>query len=300
MNKILLVLVVLLTGVTLISFITKSDETNFNLEENKPIIVKVLKNNNVLTLNLEDYIIGVVAGEMPASFEIEALKAQAVASRSYALYKKNNSDNTYDLTSDTNNQVYLTKEEMKDKWQEDYDYYYNKVKDAVESTKNEVITYNGEIIEAFYFSMSNGQTEDSINVFKEDVEYLKSVDSIYDNENINKFKQEYFFSKDEFVNKFNLNCKIDGIDITYDDSHYVDNLKVCDQIINGIDVRNKLNLRSASFDVEVFDNIKITTYGYGHGVGLSQYGANGYAKEGYNYKDILKHYYTNINISSIK
>ena len=300
MNKILLVLVVLLTGVTFISFITKSDETNFNLEESKPIMVKVLKNDKVLSLNLEDYIIGVVAGEMPASFEMEALKAQAVASRSYALYKKNNSDNIYDLTSDINNQVYLTKEEMKDKWQEDYDYYYNKVKDAVESTKNEVITYNGEIIEAFYFSMSNGQTEDSINVFKEDVEYLKSVDSIYDNENIKKFKQEYSFSKDEFVNKFNLNCQIDSIDITYDDSHYVDKLKVCDQIINGIDARKKLNLRSASFDVEVLDNIKITTYGYGHGVGLSQYGANGYAKEGYNYKDILKHYYTNINISSIK
>ena len=143
MNKILLVLVVLLTGVTFISFITKSDETNFNLEENKPIMVKVLKNDEVLSLNLEDYIIGVVSGEMPASFEMEALKAQAVASRSYALYKKNNSDNTYDLTSDINNQVYLTKEEMKDKWQDDYDYYYNKVKDAVDSTKNEVITYNG-------------------------------------------------------------------------------------------------------------------------------------------------------------
>ena len=123
MNKILLVLVVLLTGVTFISFITKSDETNFNLEENKPIMVKVLKNNDILSLNLEDYIIGVVSGEMPASFEMEALKAQAVASRSYALYKKINTDNTYDLTSDINNQVYLTKDEMKDKWQYDYEYY---------------------------------------------------------------------------------------------------------------------------------------------------------------------------------
>ena len=299
MNKILLVLVVLLTGVTFISFITKSDETNFNLEEKKPIMVKVLKDNDILSLNLEDYIIGVVSGEMPASFEIEALKAQAVASRSYALYKKINTDNTYDLTSDINNQVYLTKDEMKEKWREEYELYYNKVKDAVESTKNEVMTYNGEIIEAFYFSMSNGQTEDSVNVFKENKDYLKNVDSIYDNENINKFKQEYYFTKKDFVNKLNLNCQINSIDITYDNSHYVDKLKVCNQIIDGVSVRKTLNLRSASFVIEVLDNIKITTYGYGHGVGLSQYGANGYAKEGYNYKDILKHYYTNINISSI-
>lgn len=299
MNKILLVLVVLLTGVTFISFITKSDETNFNLEENKPIMVIILKKDKILSLNLEDYIIGVVAGEMPASFEIEALKAQAVASRSYALYKKINTNNTYDLTSDINNQVYLTKDEMKEKWREEFDYYYNKVKEAVETTKSEVMTYNGKIIEAFYFSMSNGQTEDSVNVFKENKDYLKSVDSIYDNENINKFKQEYFFTKEDFVNKLNLNCQINSIDITYDDSHYVDKIKVCDQIIEGIDVRKNLNLRSASFDIEVLDSIKITTYGYGHGVGLSQYGANGYAKEGYSYKDILKHYYTNINISSI-
>ena len=299
MNKILLIVVVLLTGVTFISFITKSDETNFNLEKSKSIKVKVLKNNEILNLNLEDYIIGVVAGEMPASFEIEALKAQAVASRSYALYKKNNSNSTYDLTGDINSQVYLTKDEMRDKWQKDYDYYYNKVKDAVESTKNEVMTYNGEIIEAFYFSMSNGQTEDSINVFKENKDYLRSVDSIYDNENINKFKQEYYFTKEEFVNKLNLNCQITKVDITYDNSHYVDKLKLCDKKIDGIEVRNKLNLRSASFDIEVLDNIKITTYGYGHGVGLSQYGANGYAKEGYNYKDILKHFYTNIDIESI-
>ena len=161
------------------------------------------------------------------------------------------------------------------------------------------MTYNGEVIEAFYFSMSNGQTEDSVNVFKENKDYLKSVDSIYDNEKINKFKQEYYFTKKDFVNKLNLNCQINSIDITYDDSHYVDKIKVCDQIIEGIDVRKNLNLRSASFDIEVLDSIKIIINRYGHGVEINQYWSNGYAKEGYSYKDILKHYYTNINISSI-
>ena len=299
MNKILLVLVVLLTGVTFISFIEKEDETNFNLIE-KEKTIKILKDDKILNLNLEDYIVGVVAGEMPASFEEEALKAQAVASRSYDLYKKKKRNSSYDLTGDISNQVYLTKEEMKDKWMEDYDYYYDKVRKAVYKTKGEVITYNGEIIKAFYFSMSNGHTEDSLSVFKESNEYLKSVDSIYDNNSLKNYSVETIFKKDEFKNKLGITCdNFDNPHIEYDDSHYVKSIKLCDKSFTGINLREKLSLRSASFDININDDIKITTYGYGHGVGLSQYGANGYAKNGYDYKEILKHYYTNIKLESI-
>ena len=301
MNKTFIKLIFILFITAVISFKYKDVETNFNLEKkDKEITVKVLINNEVKTLNLEDYIIGVVAGEMPASFEIEALKAQSVASRTYALFKKNNSNSNYDLTDDTNSQVYIDNEAMKEKWKEDYDLYYDKIKKAVLSTKGEVLTKDNQIIKAYYFSMSNGNTQDAKEVFKEE-DYLKSVDSIYDNEQINNYKVTTNISKEEFKTKLGINCDPIIIkDIIKNESNYISTIDICNKTFSGIEIRKLLNLRSSSFDIEVNNDIEITTYGYGHGVGMSQYGANGYAKNGYNYKEILKHYYTNVEITSIK
>ncbi len=300
MNKYLLNLVFVFLIIAVISFKYKDVETNFNLEKKeKEITVKVLVNNEVKTLNLEDYIIGVVAGEMPASFEMEALKAQSVASRTFALFKKNNSNGNYDLTDDTSSQVYLTKEEMKEKWNNDYNKYYEKIKKAVMSTKNEVMTKDNEIIKAYYFAMSNGNTQDASYVFKEE-DYLKKVDSIYDNESINNYKVVTKYTKEDFKSKLNIECEQIIIkDIIKNESNYINSINICNKVFSGIEVRKLLNLRSASFDINVNNDIEITTYGYGHGVGMSQYGANGYAKNGYDYKQILKHYYTNIEITSI-
>ena len=304
-NKILLIIAVSMLPIAVISFSwSKSSETNFNLPE-KPksenITVNVLIDGEIQTLDLEEYIVGVVAGEMPASFNEEALKAQAVASRSYALYKKKNSDGHYDLTDDTNSQVYIDIEDMKLKWGNEFDKYYIKIKNCVDATNGLVATYKDEIIEAFYFSMSSGQTQDVVAVFGENFEYLKSVESEYDNENLNNYKVTKSFSNAEFKNYLNLRCESITVDyIVRNDSGYIDEISICSTKFKGTDVRSKLSLRSANFDIFIGKNIEITTYGYGHGVGMSQYGANGYANAGYTYEEILKHYYSNIEIINIK
>lgn len=301
-NKILFFIVVLLFPIVVISFILKKDETNFILEKNfdEEITIKILVDGVVQTLSIDDYIIGVVAGEMPASFETEALKAQAVASRTYALYhQKKNESNLYDLTDDISSQVYLTSNEMIAKWGNDYSKYYNKIKNAVADTKDEVIVYDGELIESLYFSMSSGNTQEAKFVFAEDRDYLKSVESPYDNSSLKNYEVETIYKKEDFLKLLNISCKEILIDnITRNDSGYVMNLDVCNTHINGNDFRYKLKLRSANFTIKIADNIIVTTKGYGHGVGMSQYGANGYAQAGYTYKDIIKHYYSEVDIIS--
>ena len=302
-NKKLFLIAVMMIPFVVISFIYK-DKTNFNLEkkkkQNKEITVRVKVDDEVKSLKLEDYVIGVVAAEMPASFNMEALKAQAVASRSYALYKKNTSSGEYDLTDGVGTQAYIDENKMKEKWGNEFNKYYNRVRDAVLYTEGLVMTYNNEVIEAFYFSMSSGMTQDSASVFKESTDYLKSTTSPYDNESINNYEVETEFGLDEFKSKLNINCEIKIDYINYNENGYVSNLSICNQVFDGNEFRNKLGLRSANFKIELNDSIKITTKGYGHGVGMSQYGANGFANAGYDFEDILKHYYQNIEITSIK
>ena len=304
-NKILFGIAVILVPFVVISF--KEDKTNFYLEEKKEeeksisVKVKDTNTNEIIKMNLEDYLVGVVAAEMPASFHEEALKAQAVAARSYALYKINNSNKEYDLVTDVTNQSYITQEEMKNKWNNDFDKYFGKISKAVNDTKNEVMYYDNEVIEAFYFSMSNGYTEEASLVFKETEPYLTSVESSWDNESLNGFTKEVIFTKDEFCKMLNLSCEnLTVNDIERSSSNRVNKIIINNMEFIGTDLRKKLDLRSTDFNITISsDNVVITTYGYGHGVGMSQYGANGMAKEGYNYKDILKHYYTGINISKI-
>lgn len=297
-----------------ISFLFKSSETNFNLEENpsteateEPIkenievTVRVRVNGEVKILPIEEYIIGVVAGEMPASFDIEALKAQAVASRTYAIYKRQaNKTQEYDLTDDVNTQVYITEDTMHKLWGNDYQKYYEKIVEAVEETKGEIILYDGEAIEAFYFAMSGGSTQGSQSVFQEDKEYLKSVESIYDNDSLKDFLVTLEFTHDDIIKKLSLNCqKVKIDDISKNDAGYVEEITVCGKKIKGTAFRSSLELRSTNLDIDMGSTIKITTRGYGHGVGMSQYGANGYALRGYTYEDILKHYYTGIEIKNM-
>lgn len=305
-NKFLSIVAVILLPIVIISFTHNTSETNFRLENlpqektNEPITVKVLVNNNIEILDLEDYIIGVVAGEMPASFDTEALKAQAVASRSYALYKKNTSTSEYDLTDDTSTQVYITTDEMHEKWKDEFEKYYEKVKNAVLETKGEVAIYDGQIIEAFYFAMSNGQTQDSQSVFNETHDYLQKAESVYDNSSLNNYTVIKNLSLDEFKKTLNIDCNdIENFTLQRNSSNYVDYIYICNKKIKGTDFRFLLKLRSTDFTLDIGEDVSITTNGYGHGVGMSQYGANGYAKEGYTYRQILSHYYTGIEIINI-
>ncbi len=297
-NKYLIVITIILSIIAIISSSSKKETAFFN-NDKVEVTIKDVANNEETNLDLEEYVIGVVAGEMPASFEIEALKAQAVAARSYALAKISTSTTSYDLVTDITNQVYITVEEMQKKWGTDFDFYYNRIKDAVESTKNIVIKYNGKIISAYYFAMSNGSTEDVSLVFGEERDYLKSVDSAWD-ETVKNFIVTTEFTFSDFCTKLDIDCANISIDsINRSPTNRVTSIVINNKEFKGTTFRSLLNLRSTDFTIEIADNIKITTKGYGHGVGMSQYGANEMAKNGANYEEILTHYYQDVDISKI-
>ncbi len=300
-NKILLAVVVVLSIIAL--GVISSKNTNHSFFDKDDTIKVKTKEEKIEELKIEDYLVGVLAAEMPASFEVEALKAQAVASRSYAMYKiLHNESEEYDILTDVTNQSYITKEEMKNKWGTHYDFYLNKITNAVKDTEKEVLYYDDAIIEAFYFAMSNGATEDAKSVFQSDLPYIKATTSSWDNETLNNFKVTTKFPKKAFCESLKLEeCNKIQIDkINRSASQRVNSLVINNQEFLGTEVRKLLNLRSTDFEIDVNnDEIIITTKGYGHGVGMSQYGANGMAKEGYNYKDILAHYYNDITINKM-
>lgn len=310
-NKYLFFIAVSLLPFVVISFAFRG-KTNFSLEnENgtpmedykKDISYKVLLDNEtgVETLELEDYIIGVVAGEMPASFMEEALKAQAVASRTYVLFKRVEDEEIISVKNGTSAQVYIDEEQMRDKWGSDFQKYYDKIKKAVLETKGEIITYEGNIIEAFYFAMSSGNTNDSKSVFGEARDYLQSVSSDYDNEELNGFLKEVSFTKRDFREKLGIDCDEPNIlGLRRNEAGYVDTIEICSKEFKGTEVRTKLGLRSSNFEISIGEDVRVNTYGYGHGVGMSQYGANGYALHGYTYEDIIKHYYSGVEIKNLK
>lgn len=237
---------------------------------------------------LEEYIIKVVACEMPALYEVEALKAQAIASRTYALYQRD--VNNVSLTKQ--DQCFNTEEEMKDKWQADYSLYYKKIKDAVMDTASLVMKIDNQLFKSFYFSTSNGYTEDSITVFKEG--NIKSVSSLWDKENKN-YEVKTNFTKDKLVN---ILGDFNKIEISKRSStNHVEEVLVDKKSYSGIEFRKLLGLRSTDFIISIVDNVyEITTYGYGHGVGMSQFGANMLAKEEKTASEILKYYYGDIEI----
>ena len=296
MNKKLIYTLVILIPITIISFFFK--ETNFIMQKNKQSVDKYQVNidttDKLLTVELEEYIIGVVAGEMPALFSEEALKAQAIASRTYLI---NHLQSNNSISNTTDDQVYLTKEEMKEKWGGNYDKYYNRIKEAVTTTKGLIMYYNNEPIKAYYFSTSNGYTASSISVFNEQRDYLNSVESPFDQDNSNTIE----ISKKDFCNKLDILCnQISITNIIKDNSNRVSKITINNKEFKGTQVRKLLSLRSTDFTFNIKETtIEIITKGYGHGVGMSQYGANNMAKIGYTYEEILKYYYQDIKIDSI-
>lgn len=274
-----------------------------NKKETNNIKIRVLKKDNTIeSYNLEDYLIGVVSSEMPITFEEEALKAQAVASRTYALKQmENNKDKNYDVTDDIMSQVFSTNDELKEKWRENYDNYYNKIKNIVEDTRGEYLSYNDEIIYAFFFSTSNGKTEDNKDVFGADLPYLKVVDSSFDETESPSFFNTYSFSKEEFYSNLGIDYsdRIDIKDIIKTDSGRVKSITINNNIFKGRDFQKKLTLKSNDFTIKDGDNIVIETKGNGHGVGLSQYGANSLAKSKKTYKEILKYYYVDTELKKL-
>ena len=254
------------------------------------------KDGSIINLSMTDYLIGVVASEMPAEFNLEALKAGAVAARTYALKKIKEGGI---LTDTVSTQVYSDNNELKNKWGSSFDKYYNKIKQAVLETDNLVIKYQGSLINAMYFSTSNGYTESAKEVFGYDVPYLQSVESSVDLETT-PYLRTVEKTELEILNILGI-TNLNNIEIlSRTSSGRIKEIKIDNKIFTGVELRNLLGLRSTDFDINTNDGIvTITTRGYGHGVGMSQYGANKLAQKGYNYQDILKHYYVNTEISSV-
>lgn len=191
---------------------------------------------------------------------------------------------------------------MKEKWQNNYDAYLKKIKEAVNSTKGEVILYNNNLIDAVFFSTSNGYTENSKDVFSSDMPYLVSVSSKWDETESPAFSSTKEVSKSEFLFNLGFSDKdnIDITDIKRTESNRVKSIKVNGKTFLGTKIRSVFGLKSTSFKIKITgDKVIFDVNGYGHGVGMSQYGANGMAKEGSNYKEILTHYYKNCEIKKI-
>lgn len=255
------------------------------------------QNGNIETIELETYLVGVVAIEMPALFHNEALKAQAIIARTYTLKAISKG---IILTDNESTQSYKDNNELRNMWGSNYDNYYTKIKNAVIETKGLYLTYNGNYIEAVYHSTSNGKTENSANVWSNSFPYLISVESPYDKLNPS-FYHEIKISYSEISQKLNMeinsNTEFTILELT--ESNRVKTIQIGNKIFTGLEIRTKLGLRSTDFLIEKQENyLTIRTKGYGHGVGMSQYGANGMAKNGASFKDIIKHYYPGVTIAS--
>ena len=269
-----------------------TDNTSTNNTTNSSVseITIYRSNGSVINLNMTDYLIGVVSSEMPASFNLEALKAQSVLARTYALKAKQTGKK---LTDTVSTQSYIDIDQMKNKWGNSFNTYYNKIKNAVENTNGEYLSYNGNYIEALYHSTNNGKTESSLDVFGNYYPYLVSVSSEYD-KNASSYLRTISMPLDTISNKLGLSLNNDSVIsiLSYTDGGNIKEININGNNFSGKKVRELLGLRSADFDISISDNnANITTRGYGHGVGMSQYGANGMANAGYSYKDILSHYY---------
>jgi stage II sporulation protein D len=276
-------------------------------DEKKEDIIRLydINQDKIVEINENEYISGVVAAEMPAEFEIEALKAQALCARTY-LKSKNGCDkaNNADICNDYSHcQAYKSKDELKDIWKKDYEKNYKKIFDACQSVNDKIIVYNNEPISAVFHSTSSGKTENGIDVWGGDAPYLKSVDSSYDKKSP-KFKSSKTISIDEFKEK--LSCDSDDIyssigKTTITEGGGVKSIEIGDKVYSGRDIREMFDLNSTNFTLDIFDSsVVFNVSGYGHGVGMSQYGANFMAKDGNNYVEIIKHYYRGVDITKNK
>ncbi len=304
MRKIItILLLVIAIPYTIVSLCIKDEEIKFYYVSNKIVRVKREATGEIIAVPFEEYVKGVLAGEMPVSFDKEALKAQAVAARSYVLKKMEDSGNDeYDVVDTVMNQVYLDDEYLKEKWQDSYEEKNNKLKEVILETKGEYLTYEGSVVEAFFFSTSAGQTENSGEVFMTQLPYLQSVDSSWDAEVSPVFSDSIEYSVADFCTRLN---------IPYQESISVETLQTTSTgrtktlKINGYEftastITSALKLRSSFFTMkQIGQNMIIETKGYGHGVGMSQYGALAMAKKGYTYDQILKYYYQGVEISKL-
>lgn len=314
MKKILSFTVIIICALLLLPLakLKATDNTIEVISQNAPPKTDAFRIYNTQTKEIKeipvnDYLFGVVAAEMPLLYNEEALKAQAVAAYTFALYRKNeNADKEYDLTDNhLTDQSYITKEEAISRWGQNADTYREKLNNILNDIENYTITYNNEPILAVYHAISYGKTEDAENIWGKNYPYLKSVTS-YGDKLCDGYITTVSIPKENF--KELLKTKIDfskHSEITLSDrectsSGTVKKIKICNTEFKGSEIREIFSLRSSNFTIEhTDDSFNFTVYGYGHSVGLSQTGAEYMANEGSNFKEILAHYYQNCQIEKL-
>ena len=291
----------------------KEEVITFDYGQYSTIKLLHAETGEVEEIGIDNYLLGVVSSEMPANFEIEALKAQAVVARTYTIYKitSGKKHENADICDDSNCcQAWSAKEERLNRWNEnDRESNWKKIEEAVNSTKGKIVTYGGKPINAFFHSNSGGITDTATNVWGgSNYPYLQAVETSGEDA-YSQYNSEVTVTKDEFISKikeyhsdfeidFSIENQIEVLE--YTDGQRVKTIKIGNLDLSGVEVRKIFGLKSAKFEISVEgENVKFSVIGYGHGVGMSQTGADSMAKQGYNYEEIIKHFYSGVEITDI-
>lgn len=270
------------------------------------------KTGEVEQVNIDDYLCNVVSAEMPADYEIEALKAQAVVARTYTIYKINNKKHeNADICDDsTCCQAWVDKETRFSRWEESKrESNWEKIQKCIQETQGQIITYQNQPINAFFHANSGGKTELPVNVWGgTGLPYLQVVETAGE-EGYKQYESEVELTQDELIEKLKTKYSDISIDFSnqedlkileYTDSGRVKTVKFGNHEISGVETRTLLGLKSTNFEIsKENDKIKFTVKGYGHGVGMSQTGADAMAKQGKNYKEIINHFYSGVEIKEV-
>ena len=291
-------------------------EVNEQYNYGKYKTIKLLHHDTLAVeeIDLDNYLLGVVSAEMPASYEIEALKAQAVVARTYTIYvikngNKHEAEGADICTDSSCCQAWISKDDRLNKWDETQrEEYWNKIEQAVNETKGKIITYNNEVIDAFFHANSGGKTENVSMVWGgADLPYLQSVETSGE-DGYTQYSSEAILTKTELEEmikqdypEFSINYDEENCIqiLEYTEGNRVKTIKIGNLELSGVEVRSMLSLRSANFAVQIEgDNINFNVIGYGHGVGMSQTGADSLAKSGSKYEDIIKHFYTGVEVKN--
>lgn len=300
-------------------YIQKEEKNIIEYKADETIRVKFHQTGEVVAMDINDYLRGVLPAEMSPKYNIEALKAQAVVARTYTYKKmldKAEGENADICDNFAHCQAFYTKEKIYEIWgnkgytKDEILEFWDKINEAVVSTQNQVITYNGELINAYFHASSPIKTEDVSQIWGNvSYPYLKSVESVEDESYENR-NSTVVISCNEFADKINNDNSIIGYvaveDLKniciceYTTTGRVKNVKINEVIISAEKLRNLIGLKSTNFKINIDnENIIFNVIGYGHGVGMSQVGANTYAASGMKYIDIINHYYLNVDVSTL-
>ena len=288
---------------------TSNNSNEYNYQKYGTIKLLHKSTGEVEDVPIDTYLCNVVSAEMPADYELEALKAQAVVARTYTIYKAQNPKHeNADICDDsTCCQAWVSKEKRFEKWEEQKrESNWQKIVTAVKETAGKIVTYNGEPINAFFHANSGGTTELPVNVWGgAGLPYLQVVETAGE-EGYTQYSSEVILNKEELIEKLKVKYTDIQIDfnndddikiLDYTDGNRVKTVKFGNHELSGVETRTIFGLKSTNFEItKENENIKFSVKGYGHGVGMSQTGADTMAKQGSNYEDIIKHFYKEVEI----